>query len=131
MLREKSKIESSSTDVLSEKTVDRDSIGFIIRLGRALHAVGYSADRLEAVLVKATERLGLQSQFFSTPTSIFIAFGEQDNQHTYLIRVEPSAVNLAKLADLDVIVSGVLCGEISAAEGSIQIDKIIDQPPKY
>ena len=131
MLREKPEKESFSMDVHTGKDLDSNTVGFILRLGRALHAVGYSADRLEAVLTKATERLGLKSQFFSTPTSIFIAFGEQDHQHTYLIRVEPSAVNLAKLADLDVIVSGVLSGEIPPAEGSMQIDKILAQPLKY
>src|SRR5690242_12170284 len=82
-----------------------DAIGFVLRLGRALHTYGYSADRLEAVLTKTSTRLGLISQFFSTPTSIFVAFGDQDIQHTFLIRVEPGEVNLGKLADLDVVTS--------------------------
>jgi len=52
------------------KAFPQDPIGFVLRLGRALHTFGYSADRLEAVLTKCSERLGLKSQFFSTPTSI-------------------------------------------------------------
>jgi len=99
---------SSSDYIPWEKHPHRDPIGFVLRLGRALHTFGYSADRLEAVLTKCSERLGLKSQFFSTPTSIFVSFGEQEDQRTYLIRVEPGAVNLAKLADLDIVTSGVL-----------------------
>ncbi|HZS46306.1 MAG TPA: threonine/serine exporter family protein [Blastocatellia bacterium] len=107
------------------------AIGFVLRLGRALHTYGYSADRLEAVLTKTSTRLGLVSQFFSTPTSIFVAFGDQDTQHTFLIRVEPGEVNLGKLADLDVVTSKVLSGQLSPADGSIEIEKIIAAPHEY
>jgi len=108
-----------------------DAIGFVLRLARALHTYGYSADRLEAVLVKTSVRLGLVSQFFSTPTSIFVAFGEQDRQHTFLIRVEPGEVNLGKLADLDVVTGKVLSGDLSPAKGSSRIDAIIATPHEY
>src|SRR5882757_495012 len=122
---------SSPNYIPWEKHPHRDPIGFVLRLGRALHTFGYSADRLEAVLTKSSERLGLKSQFFSTPTSIFVSFGEQEDQRTYLIRVEPGAVNLAKLTGLDVVISCVLSGEIPPAEGSVQIEKIIADPHKY
>ena len=34
----------------------RDSVGFVLRLGRALHAYGYPAHRLEEVLSRVAER---------------------------------------------------------------------------
>ena len=46
------------------------SIRFLLRLGRALHAYGYSADQLERALTASAARLGLEAQFFSTPTSM-------------------------------------------------------------
>jgi uncharacterized membrane protein YjjP (DUF1212 family) len=109
----------------------RDEVSFILRLARALHAYGIPAHRLEEVLARAAERLGLEGQFFSTPTSIFAAFGRQDEQHTYLIRVNPGEVDLGKLADLDAVAVRVLRGQLAPVEGSTQIDEIIAAKPRY
>ncbi len=108
-----------------------DAIGFILRLARALHTYGYAAHRLEEVMELAALRLGLVGQFFSTPTSIFAAFGEQDRQRTYLLRVEPGDVDLGKLARIDAVTVGVLRSQLPAAEGSARIDAIVADPPRY
>ena len=42
---------------------------------------------LERALVTASTRLGLVGHFFSTPTSIFVAFGSGSAQRTFLTRV--------------------------------------------
>jgi uncharacterized membrane protein YjjP (DUF1212 family) len=51
------------------------SITFLLRLGEALHAYGYSAGQLESVMTAAAARLGFEGEFFSTPTSILAAIG--------------------------------------------------------
>ncbi|MGH9801429.1 MAG: threonine/serine exporter family protein, partial [Blastocatellia bacterium] len=109
----------------------RDSIGFVLRLGRALHTYGYPAHRLEEVMSRAADRLRLTGQFFSTPTSIFASFGKQEEQQTFLMRVTPGEVNLGKLAELDDVTTGVLRGAVGAAEGSEQIEKILAAPARY
>ncbi|HEY5906922.1 MAG TPA: threonine/serine exporter family protein, partial [Vicinamibacteria bacterium] len=48
---------------------------FVLALGQALHAHGYAAHRLEESLFQVSRRLGLEGQFFSTPTAIFVSFG--------------------------------------------------------
>ncbi len=65
------------------------AVGFVLRLGRALHVYGLSADALEYNLQAMSDRLGLEANFFTTPTSIFAAFGPPERQHTHLIRVYP------------------------------------------
>ena len=109
----------------------RDAVGFVLRLGRALHVYGIPAHRLEEVMGKAAERLGLQGQFFSTPTAIFASFGRQDEQRTFLMRVTPGEVNLGKIAELDDVTTGVLRGALDPAEGSKQIDSILAEPHHY
>jgi uncharacterized membrane protein YjjP (DUF1212 family) len=109
----------------------RDAVGFVLRLGRALHVYGIPAHRLEEVMGKAAERLGLQGQFFSTPTAIFASFGRQDEQRTFLMRVTPGEVNLGKIAELDDVTTGVLRGAVDPAEGSKQIDGILAEPHHY
>ena len=110
---------------------DRDAVGFILRLGRALHTYGYAAHRLEDVMGQAAARLGLTGQFFTTPTSIFAAFGPQDDQRTFLIRVEPGAVDLGKLAMLDRVTRAVLKGEMSPVLGSAEVERILQLGERY
>ena len=120
------------TKLVTGSLVDpRDSIGFVLRLGRALHTYGYPAHRLEEVMSRAAERLRLTGQFFSTPTSIFASFGKQEEQQTFLMRVTPGEVNLGKLAELDDVTTGVLRGAVSAADGSETIERILAAPARY
>jgi uncharacterized membrane protein YjjP (DUF1212 family) len=110
---------------------ERDAIGFILRLGRSLHSYGYAAHRLEQVMDRAAEQLGIQGQFFSTPTSIFASFGPQQDQRTFLIRVDPGGVDLGRLALLDEVTIKVLHGRMSPAAGSEEIDRILVAPEPY
>ncbi|HEY6404065.1 MAG TPA: threonine/serine exporter family protein, partial [Blastocatellia bacterium] len=109
----------------------RDAVGFVLRLGRALHVHGIPAHRLEEVMEKTAEKLGLHGQFFSTPTSIFASFGRQDEPGVFLMRVTPGEVNLGKIAELDDVATGVLRGALDPAEGSKLIDRILAEPHRY
>ena len=76
---------------MSDASEDR-AIDYVLRLGRALHMYGYASPALERALVTTSARLGLVGHFFSTPTSIFVAFGSGSSQRTFLTRVEPGGV---------------------------------------
>jgi uncharacterized membrane protein YjjP (DUF1212 family) len=105
------------------------AVGFVLRLGRALHGYGLPADALEYNLQAMSRRLGLEANFFTTPTSIFAAFGSPERQHTHLIRVFPGDVDLGKLAGLDAVSRDVEQGRLGVIEGSRRIDDIIALPP--
>lgn len=107
------------------------AVGFILRLGKALHSYGLAAHALEDALSGAAGRLGLEAQFFTTPTSIFAAFGPPERQVTHLIRVYPGDPQLGKLAQLDQVTRQVHAGEITPVEGSTRIDEIIATAPPY
>jgi uncharacterized membrane protein YjjP (DUF1212 family) len=112
--------------------LDDDSVGFVLRLGRALHMYGYTAHGLEGSLGDVAARLGLDgSQFFATPTFILAAFGAPEQQRTHLIRVEPGDLNLGKLAALDDVTDQVLESTLSPAQGSAQVDAIVASPARY
>ena len=118
--------------VANEPTHTTDeAIRFILRLGRALHMFGYASHRLEELLEQAAERIGLEGQFFSTPTSIYCGFGALETQRTYLIRAEPGSLNLGKIVDLDQVLTEVLYHRLTPAEGSWKIDEIIAAKPEY
>ena len=104
---------------------------FILHLARALHSHGYPAHRLESVLGEVSARLGVEAQFFTTPTSIFAGFGAQDAQRTHLMRVEPGEPNLGHLSRLDAIMGDVVDGRITASEGSVRIGQLLAEPPRW
>ncbi len=103
----------------------------ILGLGRALHTYGYPAPFLETALTRISERFGVESQFFSTPTSLFSAFGPLAHQRTYLLRVEPGEVNLGKLARLQEVIDGTLAGELDAAGATAKVEQITAAPALY
>ena len=96
---------------------------FILALGRALHGAGEPTNRLEDLLEDVSVRIGLQAQFFITPTSIFVAFGPEDRQRTHLIRTEPSTPNLGKLSRLDRVVVRVLRGELDIEQALLALNE--------
>jgi uncharacterized membrane protein YjjP (DUF1212 family) len=108
-----------------------DAIAFILQLGHALHTHGLSAHRLEATLTDVSRQLGLEAQFFSTPTSIMAAFGSSVAQRTHLIRIEPGSTNLGHLAQLDRIARGVMYGEIGPVDGSALLAALAAEPDRW
>lgn len=114
-----------------EKVDEQTAIAFIVTLGRALHAYGTPAHRLEDALNQMSKRLGLEGQFLSMPTSILAGFGPLGSQQASLIRVEPGEVDLGKMARLDEVTVQVVHGELSIAEGIRRIDEINADPPIY
>lgn len=108
-----------------------DRISFVLRLGRSLHTSGYAAHRLEEALQLACDQLALEGQFFSTPTSIMASFGPQDDQRTYMIRVDPGETDLGKLARVDEVTREVLNGQLTPLEGSRVLERIEEADPRY
>lgn len=104
---------------------------FILQLARQLHRHGTPAHRLEVTLSVLAKRLGVQAEFFSTPTSIMVGIGELEEQRVHLMRVDPGEPNLGHLSQLGEITRLVMDGEITPAEGLRRIDVMDAQPPAY
>lgn len=113
------------------RTRERAAIEFVLDLGHALHALGHPSHWLEAGMERAAARLGLRGQFFTTPTSIFAAFGEQHRQHTRLLRVEPGEVHLERLEDVLATGRDVLEGRLAPADGSRRLAELLRTPARW
>ena len=110
---------------------DDAHIRFLLRLGRALHCYGYPSPNLEAALTRLADRFGLDSQFFSTPTSINLAFGPLEEQRTFMLRVEPGETNLERMAELHSVIRDVMEGGLTSEEATRRVEQILDQPSRY
>lgn len=110
---------------------ERDAIEFVLDLGRLLHAHGHPSHWLEAGMERASARLGLRGQFFTTPTSIFAAFGEHELQQVRLLRVEPGDVHLERLEQVLATGREVLAGRLTPAEGSRRLEEHRRSRPRW
>ena len=80
---------------------------------------------------RVLQRLGLDGNFFSTPTGIFASFGSPEDQRTSLIRAEPGEVDLEKLTLLEELVGQVIQAKVTAAEGVNRVEQIVAAQPRY
>jgi len=112
-------------------SVRHPSIAFLLHIGRALHACGVSTVRLEDTLGRIADSLGLPVQVFAQPTGLFVAVGKEEQQTSYLLRVEPAAVNLERLALLDAVAEGVRRGVLTPQQGLARVEEILASPPRY
>jgi uncharacterized membrane protein YjjP (DUF1212 family) len=108
-----------------------DRTAFVLRMAEALHRYGHPAHRLEEALAATSHKLGLEAQFFSTPTSIFASFGPVEGQHTHLIRMDPGGADLGRLAKVDRIALRVIRGELTPAEGAGALDVLDSESSPY
>lgn len=123
----------SSSSVLTDPPVNHSTAShaeiFIIQLGEALHHAGAPVYRIDESMVAVAQSMGLQAQFLSTPTSITAAFGPYAKQRSYLVRVSPEDVHLAKLALLDEVTRDVIHKRITPSEGTQAIERVMSAPP--
>ncbi len=103
----------------------------LVALGEALHVCGSPAHRTEDALGACARRFGLEAQFFSTPTSMFLAIGPRDTAHALLLRVEPGEVNLDKLGRLYGILDEILDGKLDVDAATQRITEAMATPPPY
>lgn len=112
-------------------TSERDAVEFVLKLGRALHAAGTPATTLEELVGEVSRRLGLEAQFFSTPTSFHAAIGPLLDQRTFLVRVQPGMVDLGAMRELHALAQAVGRGKLTPAAGSDRIAGMRAAPPRY
>ena len=111
--------------------MDESAIGFVLALGRALHRYGTPAHRLEQGLRVCCDRLGLEAELFTTPTTIIMSFGRPTELKTRMMRVEGSELDMGKLASVDQLAEDVAAHRMSPADGVIELDKIIKAPSQF
>ncbi len=103
----------------------RARAGFLIELSRRLHQYGAAAPRLEQAISGVAQRMGLECDVLSTPTSVVLSVGTRAGEgmadFTQVIRVAPGDVNLARLCRADEIADRVTDGTLEPRRGLAQL----------
>ena len=103
----------------------------LLELGRGLHEAGAPAYRIEDALAGLARRQGLEAQFFSTPTSLFAAFGSGVEQRTHLLRFEPGGIDLGRMGDLDALLEEAARPGTDAALVRERLDAVRTAPIRF
>jgi len=96
----------------------------LVALGRALHQAGTTSDDLEAILRECASALGVEVQVDALPTSLTLAVGPRNLQHTVILRLEPGRLDLRKLALLSGLTQRIRLGSIPNSQAMIDIATI-------
>lgn len=108
---------------------------FLIRLAKTLHQCGTPAYQLEGHLVKVSETLELGGSFLISPTSITCVFwpvDDRENQeHSYIGRVQPGDLDLGLLARTDELVEELCSGQRDLDDALLRLDEINNKPHPY
>ncbi len=104
---------------------------FLIELARALGTYGVAAHRLEEAIKTAGDAMGIRTQSFSTPTSVFISVEIGDKRETMLARVDPRGPDLSKIVALDEVLHRVAGHRINPAKGTRLVKRIVFRKNLY
>lgn len=100
----------------------------VLSLARVLHQSGIPAHRLEELLERLAGQLGMEGQFYCTPTAIIASFG---GERTHLMRVAPGSIDLAKQRRIDALVAEILQGSLDARHALEMVQEIQGAPPRH
>lgn len=104
---------------------------FVLRLAVLMASFGIPAHRLEDAASGCARHLGLEAQFFATPTAVFAAIGSDGDQRTHLLRLDSGEVNLEKQSQIDAVLRDVLDGHETAAGGLRRLGDVVTEPARY
>ncbi len=109
----------------------QQSIDFALKLGKALQIYGAPSHRLEEAMSGTLRRMGIEGEFFSTPTAIFASLGSGHEKQIELIRIESTDYDLTRLSKLNELSGRVADGRLTPSDGSRIIDEIVASPNAY
>lgn len=106
-------------------------VKFVLKFGKALHAVGSPAHTIEATLQDMCQLLKIKGDIVSLPTALFTSFSAGDEEVSRIQRVLPMGVNLGKLSKVDAVARDVINEVSTYEEGSERLDIIMNEPDIY
>ena len=112
-------------------------VRFLSELTRRLHQYGTNTPRLESSVESLSQKLGLDTQIWSSPTGILLSF--RDAQHpedpdmraSEVLRLAPGETNLRRLVDTNEVAEKVFHSQMSVAEGYERLKTFEPNPIKF
>lgn len=103
----------------------------VLEIGRALLRLGAPAYRMEDAMQIVARRLGLEGQFYCTPTAFIAALGRGSRQRSFMARVEESEIHLGKMSRIHDVIEALSRGIMSPVAAIREVREIMEAPPLY
>ncbi len=104
---------------------------FVLELAQALHRYGMPAYRIEDAMRRVGARLRVELAVFSVPTGLTIGLGPLAEQRVRLMRVQPGAISLARVAELSELIEDFVAGATDAPAARARLMEIEREPPLH
>ena len=104
---------------------------FLLRVGEVLHSLGTPSHRLESVMVRLADSLGIYAHFLSTPTSLIASMGRGRMEQTRLLRAVPGEENLGKLVEVDELLEEVEDGKLSVSDALGRLNRLVEARSRF
>lgn len=108
-----------------------ETLNFILQSAKLLHENGLPTHRLEERMNEVCKALHIDSQFFSTPGSIFASIKIDDVVHSHMIKVTDNELNLEKIDLIEYTIKNVISETIAPIEGITELNKIKTSKNRY
>jgi len=97
----------------------------------ALHRFGLPGWRMESTFRDLCRAWCLPGQLLAMPTALHFAFGEGVHQRTLLMRVEPSGIDLGRLAELDELTTEITTWRIGPEQALERLGTILQASRRW
>ncbi len=115
---------AASEAAVREVVAGDPEAALVIALGRAYHQAGVPSDQLEDLMHLTAAALSLELQVTALPTSITAALGSANAQRVVLLRLEPGAIDLQRLALLNALYERILHNRIDARSVLRDVERV-------
>jgi len=119
------------TREISATREGRGRAELVLEIGRALLRLGAPAYRLEDTMRLVARRLGLEGQFYCTPTAFIAALGRGSRQRSFMARVDESEIHLGKMSRIHDVIESLSQGILSPVAAIRRVREIMDGSAEY
>lgn len=115
-------------DPAAADTADKHAL--LIKAATMLHRHGTPSHRMERVMKRVSQTLGVDADYLYTPTALLISFATGEHR-TELRRIDAGEANLGKLIEFDEALEDLEDGHADIAATNRRLDEIGQAPPRF
>jgi uncharacterized membrane protein YjjP (DUF1212 family) len=121
---------SSSRSQASPAELSAEKSALLVRAAELLHRYGTPSHRLEGVMKRVSQAVGIDAEYLYTPTSLFISF-RHDQYRAQLLRVDAGPIDLGKLSDFHDALERFEHRSCPVSESRAEFEQIENRPPRF